>query len=326
MQSDPARMAIIEKLGNLRGGVAFVDKGAWHEGTTLRIAMSNRDTASQDYQTTMRHEYGHHIDAVMDRYFLAKTNAPQTFVENYGWVASRRALPAIAQDAKDLEASLIRTAPTGWTTKPQQAAPGAEERVNEARQKLREQLGLEDRDSAAAAYQKLEAEFAKRGLDFKEAQQVCPDLKLEPGAVPDNSRATFRAARNAVDFLVSYDQRDHWTLLTQLASYERGSPLVGLSDSIGASTLQDIGYNFGHGQDYYQKFLVLSRGANLSGKRTDFTHTASDREYGVGTSAQLFANWFEAWTSGNATQYAVFVRFFPRTSKIFEAMVEEALR
>jgi len=326
METDPARMAIIEKLGDLKGGVKFVDSGAWHDGTALQIAMSNRDTASQDYQSTMRHEYGHHIDAVIDKYFLAKEGAPQTLVENYGWVASRRALSAIAEDAKDLEASLIRTAPTGWTTTPQQAAPGAAQRVDEARQKLRDDLGLEDRYSAATAYAKLEAEFTKRGLDFKEAQKVVPDIGLEPGLSPDNSRETFRAARNAVDFLVSYDQRDHWTLLTQLSLCERGSYLVGLSDSIGAATLQDIGYNFGHEQAYYKRFLTVSNSANLLGKRSDFTYKSASREYGVGTSAQLFANWFEAWTSGNATQYAVFVRFFPRTAKAFEAMVEGALK
>jgi hypothetical protein len=326
MDTDPDRMAVIEKLGDLKGGVQFVASGAWHEGTSLRIAMSNRDTASEDYQTTMRHEYGHHIDAVIDRYFLTKEGAPQDFTDNYGWVASRRALQAIAEDAKDLEASLRRTAPTGWTATPQQAAAGIEERVIAAQQKLRDDLGLEDRYSAAAVYGKLEAEFAKRGLDFKQAQKVCPDLQLEPGAIPDTSRETFRAVRNAVEFLVSYDQRDHWTLLTQLASYKRGSPLAGLSDSIGAATLQDIGYNFGHKKDYYAEFLTLSDRANLVGKRSDFTYRSSSRKYGLGTSAQLFANWFEAWTSGNATQYAVFVRFFPRTSKMFEAMVEEALR
>ena len=30
--------------------------------------------------------------------------------------------------------------------------------------------------------------------------------------------------------------------------------------------------------------------------------------------------------SGNATQYAMFKRFFPRTSKIFEELVEEAMQ
>lgn len=327
METDPARMAIIEKLGDLKGGVAFVKTGAWHETQTLRIAMSNKDTATADYQTTMRHEYGHHIDAVIDRHLLAKAGIPGPTARAFGGFASRRALAAIAEDGKDLDRSLIQTVPNGWKATPTPGSPAARAEVLAAREKLLNQLGLMDIEDAPAAYAKLEAEFAKRGLSFADAKKLAPGIAFLPGIEPRKDFDTLSIVEEAVKFLVAYDNRDHYTLLTELCSLKRGSPLVGLSDSIGAATLQQIGYNFGHKVKYYSDFRKWSQTAdkfNLPGG--SFTHKLGKRQYGIGSSAQLFANWFEAWTSGNPTQYAVFTRFFPRTSKIFEELVEEALQ
>jgi hypothetical protein len=326
METDPARMAIIEKLGNLTGGVTFVKSGAWHETRTLRIAMSNRDTASADYQTTMRHEYGHHIDAVIDRHLLAKEGVPQTTINAFGGYASRRALSAIAEDGKDLDKTLIETVPNGWKAKPTPGSPAAKAEVLAAREKLLNKLGLNDIEDAPAAYAKLEAEFEKRGMTLADAKKLAPGIAFLPGIQPQKDFDTLRIVEEAVKFLVSYDLKDHYTLLKELSSLKRGGQLVGLSDSIGAATLQQIGYAFGHTTSYYTKFRGWSKIANaykIPGG--PYAYQLGKRQYGVGTPAQLFANWFEAWTSGNATQYAVFSRFFPRTSKIFEELVEEAL-
>jgi hypothetical protein len=327
METDPARMAIIEKLGDLKGGVAFVKTGAWHETQTLRIAMSNKDTATADYQTTMRHEYGHHIDAVIDRHLLAKAGIPGPTARAFGGFASRRALAAIAEDGRDLDLSLIQTVSKGWKATPTPGSPAARAEVLAAREKLLNQLGLMDIEDAPAAYAKLEAEFAKRGLSFADAKKLAPGIAFLPGIEPRKDFDTLSIVEEAVKFLVAYDNRDHYTLLTELCSLKRGSPLVGLSDSIGAATLQQIGYNFGHKVKYYSNFRKWSQTADNAGlPGGSFTHKLGKRQYGIGSSAQLFANWFEAWTSGNATQYAVFKRFFPRTSKVFEELVEEALQ
>lgn len=326
MQTDPDRMAVIEKLGNLKGGVTFVKSGAWHETREMRIAMSNRDTASADYQTTMRHEYGHHIDAVIDRHLLAKKGIPQTTINAFGGYASRRALAAIAEDGKDLDKTLIKTVPNGWKAKPTPGSPAAEGAVLAEREKILNRLGLNDIEDAPAAYAKLEAEFEKRGMTLADAKKLAPGIAFLPGIQPQKDFDTLRIVEEAVKFLVAYDLKDHYTLMRELSSLKRGSALGGLSDSIGASTLQQVGYAFGHTTSYYTKFRSWSKVANaykIPGG--DYVHQLGKRQYGVGTSAQLFANWFEAWTSGNPTQYAVFVRFFPRTSKIFEELVEEAL-
>ena len=322
METDPARMAIIEKLGDLKGGVTFVKKGAVYQASRTQIEMSNRDTTSQDYQTTMRHEYGHHIDHMIDRHILAKAGVPES---KYGDVASRRGLSAIADDAKDLDASLIQSVNSRFKATPQAAAKGAKEKVTAAQTALSNEIGLQGRDNAATSYAKLAAEFEKRGLDYEEVKLVCPPLALRPGAIPDNDYPTLGAIEGAVRFLVAYDLNDHYTLIEELSSMRRGSLLSGLSDSIGASTLNQIGYNFGHKTSYYTAWRTWSRTANNAGLPASFTHTLGKRQYGVGTSAQLFANWFEAWSSGNATQYAIFVKFFPRTSGIFEGLVKEAL-
>lgn len=326
METDPARMAIIEKLGDLKGGVTFVKGGAWHETRSLRIAMSNRDTASADYQTTMRHEYGHHIDAVIDRRLLSNAGVSASAINVYGGFASRRALAAIAQDGKALNETLTQDAPHIWKAAPQAAAKGALEKVDTAQYKLAKQLGIDGKETAPDAYAKLEGEFKKRGLDFAEAQKICPSLTFaglfETG--PGQDYSTYSRVQNAIKFLVAYDEGDHYTLIQELSSLKRGSALVGLSDSIGASTLQQIGYAFGHPVSYYTKFRSWSEGADMAGIPTS-THKLGRRSYGIGSSAQLFANWFEAWTSGNETQYALFVKFFPRTSKVFEELVEEAL-
>jgi len=327
MQTDPDRMEIIEKLGNLKGGVTFVKSGAWHETQSLRIAMSNRDTASADYQTTMRHEYGHHIDAVIGRHLLAKAGIAQSQINAFGGFASRRALAAIAEDGKDLDKSLIETVPNNWKATPTQGSPTAKIAVLAERDKILNRLGLRGIDDAPAAYAKLEAEFEKRGMTLTDAKKLAPGIAFLPGIQPQKDFDTMRIVQEAVQFLVAYDLKDHYTLMRELSSLRRGGTLVGLSDSIGASTLQQIGYAFGHKTSYYAKFRTWSKtanGAKLPGG--DFVHKLGKREYGVGTSAQLFANWFEAWTSGNPTQYAVFVRFFPRTSKIFEELVKEALQ
>jgi hypothetical protein len=329
MDADPDRMAIIEKLGDLKGGVTFVKSGAWHETRSLRIAMSNRDTASADYQITMRHEYGHHIDAVIDRRLLSNAGQSASAINVYGGYASRRALTAIAEDGKALNETLTQDAPQLWKAKPQEAAKGALQKVEKAQDKLATELGINSKETAPGAYAKLDAEFKKRGMDFAEAQKIAPALSFaglfETGPGPDYS--TYSRVQNAIKFLVAYDEGDHYTLIQELSSVRRGSALVGLSDSIGASTLQQIGYAFGHPVSYYTKFRSWSEAADRrAGFPGSFTHKLGRRSYGVGTSAQLFANWFEAWTSGNATQYALFTKFFPRTSKIFEDLVEEAMK
>jgi hypothetical protein len=324
--SDIERMAIIEKLGDLKGGVIFTKDGAWHNARDLRINMSTRDTSSPDYIATMRHEYGHHIDAVIDRHLLAKAGQDPKLIEDYAGYASRRALPAIAEDALDLEKTLIQDSPEYRKATHKKYAAGANAKVLAARDALEAELGLTDLTSGPSAYAKLDAAFKKRGLSFDEAKQIIPSLNLvSANAAPGADYDTYTVVSDAVRMLVSYDEKDHYTLIEKLASRRRGNLLSGLSDSIGASTLNQIDYYFGHKTKYYTEKLAWSKYANTLGFDGSFTYIQGRRQYASRSNAQLFANWFEAWTSGNATQYEFFKRFFPRTSKIFEELVAEAM-
>ena len=342
METDPDRMAVIEKLGNLKGGVRFLNPGdvdakgnsvyggAWHQSSTLQIAMSSKDTSLQDYQTIMRHEYGHHIDAVIDRYLLESRGALPTQSARLGGMASRRAYSAIAADARDLERNLTTDMQSPWiAAKPAKGSLPKRNEARDARFAIEDQLGLTDHASAPAAYAKLDAEFKKRGLDFAEAQKIMQALTMPGLSKPGPDYPTYKRVENAAKFLAAYDKGDHYTLLNDLATLNQGNPLVGLSDSIGASTIQSVGYKFGHEVSYYEEFyewsLTLGEYSKSVGMNDAYTYKSGKRVYGVGTSAQLFANWFEAWTSGNATQYSIFIRFFPRTSKVFEKMVKEAM-
>jgi hypothetical protein len=325
MDTDPDRMAIIEKLGDLKGGVVFVKAGAAHYAETLHIEMSNRDTTSLDYISTMRHEYGHHIDAVIDRHLLAKAGQNPDLIARYSGYASRRALPAMAQDALDLEDTLTKDSKEYRIAAHKKAKPGALDAVQKAQSDLAQSIGLTGRDTASAAHAKLEAEFAKRGLSYDEAKLVAPRLALQTGSAPNNDDATLGSVENAVRFLVAYDKKDHYTLIEEVGSRDRGNLLSCISDSIGASTINQIDYWFGHKTKYYKDAMPRSRFVNGLGFDGASTYKLGRREYGRRASAQLFANWFEAWTSGNATQYALFTRFFPRTSKVFEELVKEAM-
>jgi hypothetical protein len=273
----------------------------------------------------MRHEYGHHIDAVIDRHLLAKAGQDPVLIQNYSGYASRRALPAMAQDALDLEKTLTRDSPAYRDALHKKAKPGTREAVEAAQAQLSASIGLTGRSDAAAAYAKLEAEFARRGLSYDEAKLVAPSLALAPGTVPANNYQTLGVVENAVKFLISYDKKDHYTLIEEVGSRTRGNLLSGLADSIGASTINEIDYWFGHDTKYYKDKMKWSRYVNTLGFDGASTYKLGRREYGARANAQLFANWFEAWTSGNATQYALFTRFFPRTSKIFEDLVKEAM-
>jgi hypothetical protein len=158
---------------------------------------------------------------------------------------------------------------------------------------------------------------------------VAPSIGLKAGRQAGEDWDTFQAVEDATKFLVAYDLGDHYTLMKALASFSQGSLLTGLSDSIGAATIQRLGYQFGHKVEYYTDFIGWSKKLEAYSKalklNDSYTYKSGKREYAVGTSAQLFANWFEAWTSGNETQYAVFKRFFPRASRVFEKLVKEAL-
>lgn len=151
------------------------------------------------------------------------------------------------------------------------------------------------------------------GMDFD-------DEVRKRGLTPEQVRSDFGVSQSVgqARFLTAWDKNDH-ALLMANTNWSKGhaSIMAGLSDSIEAATNVKFSYKYGHGKSYYRRFNAF---AAYIGE----TKTINRQKYNNGHTTQIFANWFEAYTSGNETQLAIFERFLPRTSKTFRRIVEEA--
>lgn len=334
METDPARMAVIEKVGYLKGGIKFADKGAHHDGSIMQIQMDNRDTADPAYQRVMRHEYGHHIDARIEVDILDQRNLGGPNVRAGVLGPSRLAYPDMEKDAALLRRQMSGAYTNGWVKDPARVVHGnrdykaeVEEARTNIRRALREILRSEKSDDEKRAA--VESLFNDRGLDYAYVRKFYSHL-LRSDDVNDVS---YR--EGVIDFLAAFDTGDHRALIYDATSITHASPLSGLSDTLGALTNQDIGYMFGHEWDYYTQFANADRtwgaqldkfGLNVFGKgslnpyTTKFAH-----DYGTGNAAQCWANWFDAYMSGSKTEYIIFKRLFPHTSARFERILQDYL-
>ena len=357
METDPARMAIIEKLGSL-GGVRFLSLtekdygGAWYSDDwsdilkrpATQITMTERDTASSGYQAIMRHEYGHHLDYVMEREFAKRSGMTISKTHTRAGI-SRLAYKEIAQDAEEIFDKNSRI-------NPQSAFRGAVSApVNDVFRGVAEDA----RQAAWSTLSRIRRAARKAGKDEEAAQSAHIDQLLADRKL--GTRAEFEAvfpsaksgdaqqnAEQIVALIASYDVKDHVYLMDS-ADFSRpaGGPLAGLSDSLGAATGSRVVYFYAHSQtEYYDVKLYWDKQKTLW---DDLLRTAAKSitkeipqyvapspaslqilQYGTGTPKQLFANWFEAWTSGNRTQIALFEQMFPRTTAAFEKLVNEVLK
>ena len=362
--ADLDRLAIVEKLGSL-GGVRFLNPGdkdangksiyggAWYSDTwssilkrpTTEIVMSERDTASSGYRSIMRHEYGHHIDYVIERHLGKQTGMTIDASKAFSG-ASRIAYKEIGQDAEEIfernsafnpyagaRGAVSAPVNAAFRDRAEDAREDLGRALNRVRRAARRQDGG-DEDAAGDAH--IDQLLRERNLGTRaEFEAVFPATKL--GNAQQN-------AEQVVLLIAAYDTKDHEYLM-QYAGFDRpaGGPLAGLSDSLGAATGSRVVYFYAHDQrEYYDaKMLwdskkklgddVLRIAAKTAFKRIpDYVAEPPSAlqigKYGTGTPKQIFANWFEAWTSGNRTQLAIFEQMFPRTVKIFEQIIEEALK
>ncbi len=319
--AEPSRLAVIERAGELSGGVKR-GNGSHHRSSNMSIQMdSGRD--GEAYQRVMRHEYGHHIDARIERIIMEKNGVRDADVLGRATGPSRLANAEMAADAKVLEGSVSMNFRNAWTHKPANVTPGFDEVVGSAQSKLQRKFRAVERagDDVKAA---IHSEFAKRNLDYDEVRTIFPHMFTEGSDI-------VRARTDSAAFLAAFDAKDHVSLVYRGGITARhASPLAGLSDSIGAVTNQRLGYAFGHPESYYKKFRAHDRKvARYYGDKIDTFGsgpkypTKGRYAYGTGNSAQVWANWFEAYTSGSETQYTVFKQMFPKTSAKFEKIVKE---
>lgn len=357
------RLAVVEKLGSL-GGVRFLNPGdkdrngksiyggAWYSDQwsallkrpTTEIVMSERDTASSGYRSVMRHEYGHHIDYVIERHLGRQAGAQIDDSRAYSGV-SRLAYREIGQDAQEIFERNSAPNPHAKARGADPAPVNADfvEQARIARINMGTELMLarraarragQDPDAAADSY--IDKLLLDRNLGTRaEFEAVFPSTRI--GTAQENADTIAR-------LIAAYDSKDHEYLM-RYAGLDRpaGGPLAGLSDSLGAATGSRVVYFYAHDQlSYYDakmywdskstpnQDVLRSVAQNIIGSLPEYVAEAPAalgiKKYGTGTPKQIFANWFEAWTSGNRTQLAVFERMFPRTTKVFEQLIEEALK
>jgi hypothetical protein len=151
---------------------------------------------------------------------------------------------------------------------------------------------------------KLQAAYAQDGLDLDEMVRVFPKVReIENGE-----------AR----LLSAWRDRDHRRIMEVFTDWSvgHGGKMNGLSDTIEASVNAKFSYYFGHGKAYYLK-------RNKFYGRYGFTKTLNRQKYNPGHTTQAFANWFEAYTSGDETQLQIFKHFLPRTAAKFEKIYKD---
>jgi len=315
--ADPRTLRIIPLVGDLHGGVTFANEGSWHRSSDMRINMEP-SLKGRAYDVVMRHEYGHHIDAQIERRLLARLGSnAYTISRSIG--ISRLARKQMQEDAELLFAQRSSKFFNSWTKTHVSPSEGFYEKVVLREAKIQKEFGPDiTTDSALRA--KMQEQLNKRGMSLEEVEDLFPDFYKKAYDLDERIDESIR-------FLASYDEGDHHFFLNR-GSYGHESMLSGLSDSIGAATNQKIGYRFGHSVEYYEQFREYDKSVF---KDPSFQELLSETAkpttgiwaYGSGNNAQIWANWFEAYTSGSATQYTIFRRFFPNTSKRFEVIIED---
>jgi hypothetical protein len=319
-QAAIGRLAIIQKVGDLVGGLKN-GKGSYHRGSEMGIQM-DAGLNGEAYNRVMRHEYGHHIDARIE-VDLMQANGATKVQQTFAIGPSRLAIADLKNDAIALEKSVSADTFNGWAAKPPKETAGFAGKVADDAELILGKFRAAVLDGRLN--DEINAQFTARNLDYGEAKAMFKHM------FTDGTDAERRL--DAASFLASFDNLDHVALIYKArANIDHASALSGISDSLGAATNQRIGYKFGHKKNYYAKFRAADRQIrHIVGDKDPFgpdslSPTSGRYAYGTGNTAQLWANWFEAYTSGNRTQYSVFVKFFPTTSEKFEGIIKEYLK
>ena len=298
----PQRLAVLPSLPSVLD-VLQSSKGSWYSSGSLKITMDEALDVVAD-RSVMRHEYGHHV-----AYNLAKKREDATVDD-----ISMLARPAIVEDA----AAWRKYKPSSYYNvwKRREVVANKEDARSSEKSFASKVNYITSRVAVDQPIRPLLAkELADREFDYDEVVEMLPEQIT--GFARDQGSWDSRV-RSAAALLAAIDDQDHNYFLNS-ARYGHDSVLSGLSDSLGAATNNAVGYRFGHKDSYYKNFRdVDKRRARIYGEEN-----LPYKNLGSGNSAQIWANWFEAYTSGNESQYTLFRLFFPLTSFEFEDLLNE---
>lgn len=314
--ADETTLAVITKIpSKYRLGSVTRGSGSHYDASKSTVKMDTGHSGTA-YERVMRHEYGHFVANV-----IAKTqiDAGKLATTSKFEDVSVLAIREIGEDGKLVIKSLSGPYANIWNAI-DPIANGAPQGATAVRSKLRTYLRAVEREGGDLE-KAIDELYALRGLNRSEAAEMFPHMHNTTNGLKDD----------AIEFLAAFDVGDHRTLVYYAGQYGHSSALSGLSDSIGASTSNRVAYQFGHGNDYYEDFIKSTKNNSITtadGEVVSYTYRYyTDGQgsvvLGVGNTAQMWANWFEAYTSGNKTQYAVFKKLFPNTSAKFETLITE---
>lgn len=279
---------------------------AFHLQGSIEMGTDFGDPAtSVAYQNVFRHEAGHLVDRRialgMGRGNFASWAALDDLIED--------GKAAIKNRTGGFDVDWWRPARGGALSRKQKAES---DRLYDARQKRSSQVAALARKMRRGLVGDFD-DFLLRetGFSKEQVQSILPDIDVD-------------GESGWAEFVVAWKTRDSYLLThgLQMAYGGRNSHdkiWPGLQDTLEASTGANVRQGFGHGKKYYTQRKALEEKFGrfkkaTVGKPTYFT--------GANT-GQAFANWFEAYGSGNSIQYGIFKRLFPKVSARFEAMLEE---
>ena len=278
------RMQAVRKIPSLTTVDTPRNAKAFYRPAELLINMGTR--VGTDNDASGQTVFRHEYGHFIDNQILRATT--DDAVRRQQSYISFDAVEDLAADGKELVKT--RTGPTNKDTRKR------EDMVVDRAIKLRDEIG--------ASPVKARLAYEAEGIDLDEMRRVFPII----GEIEDGP------AR----FLSAWRDKDHRRIMEIFADWKPGhaSKLAGLSDSIEASVDVQFQYRYGHGTSYYNKKRRFYR---------QFGHTKmiGKRVYTPGQTTQAFANWFEAYTSGDETQLQIFKHFLPRTAAKFEKIYKE---
>lgn len=286
----------IDKSKDLRGMIKG-KKGAYANFSN-EISMGRHTMGTSEYKRVFRHEYGHILDDQM-----AKSNPDRPF--NQKMFQSWDAVEDLAEDTRELE-----RARSGLFVGDKGGTAALDKRIL---------INQDERAEARIVVRKAAREAGilddPKAILRANIMDVEPDDIIKIFGVSDISRT------DAIDIVVAWQRRDVYALLQQIPStlghkVSHSSAIAGLQDTFEAGTGGNIRIYFGHGKQYYTKPMSSMQKLGLA-------RTVNKRKYNAYTTAQAFANWFEAYGDPNPASRQMYKRLWPRTYASFERLVTQ---
>lgn len=296
-------------------------KKSWYRQSDAHINMGKAsvgDIETESFQRVYRHEYGHHLDAMIANKLKPELEGSKVHIR----YASQLAIKDVAADGRVLMDTRTEISDRG-SIPDKELIEKQLGKVKKTRRKILDHMTDRVIDNGESTDTVVRSEFSKRGLDFDFFVNVYGEGEM---LSPKGETSLLRAST----YLGSWDEKDHAFFLNYDRAFRKNAnrqykghahPLAGLSDSIQAATAGDFGYLFGHENSYWKPSHMDTQKNSFMG----LSAKVGQRFMGDRSTTQAFANWIEAMGQSNQTQKAFYRHFLPRTYAAFEKLLDGVL-